>query len=173
MFVHGVCIARRRLVTRLVRSTGPQPRVADRDAITLLHHLLNIYLVEDSPVIRESLVATLEELVPVQVVGAAEDEATAVRWLADTAHAVDLVIVDIFLKGGTGLGVLRAAQALPPPRYRLVVLSNYATPYMRRECLALGADRVFDKSNEIDALIEYCGRMAAGDFPERSPVALA
>ena len=35
----------------------------------------------------------------------------------------------------------------------LVVLSNYATADMRRKCLDLGADRVFDKSNEIDALI--------------------
>jgi DNA-binding NarL/FixJ family response regulator len=134
--------------------------------------LLNIYLVEDSPVIRENLIATLEELVPVQIVGAAEDEATAVRWLGDPSHPVDLAIVDIFLKDGTGLGVLRAALSLPR-RYRLVVLSNYSTPVMRHKCLALGADRVFDKSNEIDALIEYCGRLAAGDCPDSISVALA
>ncbi len=134
--------------------------------------MLHIYLVEDSPLIRENLIATLEELVPVRIVGAAEDEATAVRWLADPSHAVDLVIVDIFLKGGTGLGVLRAAHELPQ-RYRLVVLSNYATPVMQRQCLALGADRVFDKSNDIDTLIEYCGRLAAGDSPDSHPVALA
>ena len=133
--------------------------------------MLNIYLVEDSLVIRENLIATLEELVPVQIVGAAEDEATALRWLADPSHPVDLVIVDIFLKRGSGMGVLRAAQALSQ-RDRLVVLSNYATPYMRRECLALGADRVFDKSNEIDALIEYCGGLAAGACPEGSPAEL-
>ena len=65
------------------------------------------------------------------------------------------MIVDIFLKGGSGLGVLRAAQALPRAG-DMVVLSNYATPDMRRKCLELGADRVFDKSNEIDALILYC-----------------
>ena len=133
--------------------------------------MLNIYLVEDSPVIRENLIATLEELLPVQVVGAAEDEATALRWLADPSHPVDLAIVDIFLKQGSGMGVLRAAQALPQ-RYRLVVLSNYATPHMRRECLALGADRVFDKSNEIDALIEYCGGLAASACTEGSPAEL-
>jgi hypothetical protein len=34
---------------------------------------------------------------------------------------------------------------------------------MRRKCLALGADRVFDKSNEIDALVLYCDQLAAGD----------
>jgi hypothetical protein len=45
----------------------------------------------------------------------------------------------------------------------LVVLSNYATPDMRRKCLDLGASRVFDKSNEIDALILYCARLAEGE----------
>ena len=174
---NGYVRARRLHCTALPRHpihafTWAAARIARPNAITLFIHLLNIYLVEDSPVIRENLIATLEELVPVRIVGAAEDEATAVRWLADPSHPVDLVIVDIFLQGGSGLGVLRAAQGLPQ-RYRLVVLSNYATPDMRRKCLALGADRVFDKSNEIDALIEYCGRMAAGDLPESSPVALA
>jgi DNA-binding NarL/FixJ family response regulator len=123
--------------------------------------LLNTYLVEDSPVIRDSLIATLEELVPVRVVGTAEDEATAVRWLAAPPQRVDLVIVDIFLRTGSGLGVLRAAQA-GSRRFRLVVLSNYAAPEMRRTCQALGADRVFDKSTDIDALVAYCAHLAAG-----------
>lgn len=129
-----------------------------------LPSLLNTYIVEDSPVIREDLIATLEELAPVRVVGTAEDEATALRWLAEPGRArLDLLIVDIFLKAGSGLGVLRAAQALPR-RFGLVVLSNYTAPGMRRTCLALGADRVFDKSTEIDALLTYCERLGAGGF---------
>lgn len=124
---------------------------------------LRTYIVEDSQVIRENLIATLEELVPVEVVGTAEDESSAVQWLTQPSNAhVDLVIVDIFLKSGSGLGVLKAANALPQ-KHNLVVLSNYATPDIRRKCLELGADKVFDKSNEIDALIQYCGRLAAGD----------
>ena len=43
------------------------------------------------------------------------------------------------------------------------MLSNYATPDMRRKCLELGASRVFDKSNEIDALILHCNRLAANE----------
>ncbi|WP_296443730.1 response regulator transcription factor [Rhodoferax sp. UBA5149] len=125
-------------------------------------HQLKTYIVEDNPVIRESLISALEELVPVEVVGTAQDESTAVQWLARTDNHVDLVIVDIFLKGGSGLGVLRAASRLPQ-RHNVVVLSNYATQDIRRKCLELGADRVFDKSNEIDALILYCGRLAAGE----------
>lgn len=116
---------------------------------------LKTYIVEDSPVIRENLVATLEELAPVEVVGTAEDEAAAVVWLSVNATRCDLVIVDIFLKSGSGLGVL-ASSHLRSTRTKVVVLSNYATADMRRKCLELGADRVFDKSNEIDSLVNYC-----------------
>jgi len=121
---------------------------------------LKTYLVEDSLVIRENLIATLEELGPVEVVGHAGDEAGAVRWLGSADNRADLVIVDIFLDGGSGLGVLRAVAAMPARRH-LVVLSNYATDDMRRHCLAAGAERVFDKSRDIDALLAYCGELAA------------
>ena len=130
---------------------------------------LKAFVVEDSPVIRENLIAALEELAPVHVVGTAEDEPGAVTWLVNADHACDLVIIDIFLKRGSGLGVLRAVSHLGKPM-SLVVLSNYATPDMRRKCMELGASRVFDKSNEIDALIQYCARLAEG---ETSPGALA
>lgn len=123
---------------------------------------LKAFLVEDSPVIRESLVAALEELAPVQVVGTADDERGAVEWLGgpDDAAACDLMIVDIFLKAGSGLGVLRAARDLHRPM-TMVVLSNYATADMQRRCLDLGASRVFDKSRELDELIGYCEQLAA------------
>ena len=123
---------------------------------------LKAFIVEDSPVIRENLTAALEELAPVQIVGTAEDEPAALNWLSSGGHDCDLVIIDIFLKRGSGLGVLRAATDLGRPM-SLVVLSNYATPDMRRKCMELGADRVFDKSNEIDSLILYCARLADGD----------
>lgn len=135
---------------------SPPPRCHTAAAV----HLLTTYLVEDSAVIRENLSATLEELAPVRVVGWAADEASALHWLAQAGHAVDLVIVDIFLQAGSGLAVLRALAALPSAMRR-VVLSNYATADIRRKCLALGADRVFDKSHEIEALIAYCTALAA------------
>ena len=122
---------------------------------------LKAFIVEDSPVIRENLVAALEEMAPIDVVGTAEDESGAVAWLVRSENHCDLVVVDIFLKSGSGLGVLKAAAGSGLP-VKLVVLSNYATPDMRRKCLELGADRVFDKSNEIDALILYCCRLADG-----------
>jgi DNA-binding NarL/FixJ family response regulator len=122
---------------------------------------LKTFIVEDSPLILQKLVATLEELAPVQVVGSAADEASAVSWLERDGSDCDLIIIDVFLKSGTGLGVLRAAQRLGVPGKR-VVLTNYATNDIREACRALGADRVFDKSSEVEELLVYCDRLNDG-----------
>ena len=122
-------------------------------------HGLRCFLVEDSPVIRHNLIATLEEMLPVRVVGFAEDEASAEQWMVVSGSGCDLLIIDIFLKAGTGLQVLLRAGALCPAARR-VVLTNYATTAMRRRCLQLGADRVFDNSSELDELLGYCAGLA-------------
>jgi DNA-binding NarL/FixJ family response regulator len=145
----------------------PPPPEGDRSSVDRLSEAddadnpLRIYVIEDSAVIRENLIATLEEMLPVEVVGAADNEGAATSWLQDDANRSDLVIVDIFLKGGSGLGVLRSL-ADTHTRRKVVVLSNYATPDMRRRCLELGADRVFDKSSDIDMLLSYCDELASG-----------
>lgn len=116
------------------------------------------FIVEDNPVILKDLIATLEELTPVRVVGTARSESEAVRELEQRQADLDLVIVDIFLASGSGLGVLARAQALNLPMRR-VVLTNYPSADIRRRCADLGADRLFDKSRELDELITYCEAM--------------
>jgi len=122
--------------------------------------VLRTFIVEDSPVILDNLISVLEAMSPVRVVGHAADEWTALDRIADHQDELDLVIVDIFLRTGSGLGVLRGAlQAnVPAPR---VVLSNCATVDMRAQCMALGATRVFDKSNDLADLLAFCSRLAA------------
>lgn len=120
---------------------------------------LKVFIVEDSPLIRQNLGAALEEMAPVTVVGHAEGAAAAKAVLTEQPPSCDLAIVDVFLRDGTGLDVLRALLEQDSPVAR-VVLTNYATPDIRAQCLALGADRVFDKSADIDALVEYCIELA-------------
>ena len=122
---------------------------------------LKTFIVEDNPVILQSLRDTLEELTDVQVVGTAADEGVAVDCIREATQPIDLMIIDVFLASGSGLSVLRSAQHLNVQAKR-VVLTNYATPDIRRRCTALGADRVFDKSSEIEDLIAYCGRISDG-----------
>lgn len=123
---------------------------------------LRLFLVEDSAVISENLIATLDEVVNVEVLGCARDEHTALEWLLAPDVDCALMIIDIFLASGTGLEVLRRARILRP-NTRLVVLTNYATPEVRRRCAQLGADRVFDKSAELEQLLAYCESIARGE----------
>lgn len=120
---------------------------------------LRVFVVEDNPIILSNLVTTLEELTGAQVVGTASSESSAVQALRDQADALELVIVDLFLATGNGLGVLEAAQSMQL-RAQRVVLSNFATPEVRHHCQRLGATRVFDKSRDLDALIDYCDQLA-------------
>ena len=116
---------------------------------------LRAYIVEDSPTIRENLIETLHELAEVEAVGMADTEREARTWLAQHADAWDVAVVDLFLREGNGLGVVEACRGRRRGQ-KIIVLSNQATSDMRRRCAQLGADAVFDKSTEIDALLDYC-----------------
>ncbi len=121
---------------------------------------LKVFVVEDSATIRQNLVAALEEWAPVQVVGHADSAGDAIDRLLQSPPPCDLAILDLMLRQGSGVDVLNALRKAASP-LRRVVLTNYATPLIRDHCLALGADRVFDKSGEVDALLDYCGALAA------------
>jgi DNA-binding NarL/FixJ family response regulator len=118
---------------------------------------LRAYIVEDSPTIRDNLIETLQELAEVQAVGLADTEREGRDWLAAHPDGWDIAVVDLFLRQGSGLRVVEAARHRHP-RQKVIVLSNHATSDMRRRCAQLGADAVFDKSTEIDALLDYCVR---------------
>ena len=116
---------------------------------------MKTYIVEDNALIRDNLISTLEELASVVSVGTAEDENQGISWLTDSHNDWDLAIVDLFLRQGSGMGVLAACKNRSP-RQKVVVLSNYATADIRKRCSYLGADAVFDKSTEVEALMAFC-----------------
>ena len=126
---------------------------------------LKTYIVEDNATIRDNLMATLQELADIDAVGTAETENEGKAWLLENGQKWDLAILDLFLKQGSGLGVLEACRNRKPSQ-KVVVLSNYATADIRKRCAQLGVDAVFDKSNEIETLVEYCiaqGRISSAD----------
>ena len=115
---------------------------------------MRTFLVEDNQSILEHLVSTLEELAPVEAIGMADSEEEGAAWLSSHSEQWDLAIVDLFLKQGSGLGILAACR-LRYERQKVVVLSNYPTSEVRLRCAQLGVDAVFDKSTGIDALVNY------------------
>lgn len=115
------------------------------------------FIVEDNAVIRENLVGTLREVARVDPVGETASQVDGMRWLTGHPAQWDLAIVDLFLKDGTGFGVLEACRGRDPAQ-KMVVLSNHLTPEVRLKCAQLGADATFDKATEIDDLIDFCLR---------------
>ena len=113
------------------------------------------YLVEDNLTVLDNLVETLNEVADVKIAAHSATQAEAIRWLEMNDGHWDLAIVDLFLKQGTGLGILAGCRNRATHQ-KIVVLTNYATPEIRERAAALGADDVFDKSTEIDQLIAYC-----------------
>lgn len=121
--------------------------------------VLHALLVEDNKLIRDNLIPTLEALSAARVDGIAETEADAITWL-ESHDGWDIAVVDLFLREGSGLGVL-ASCANRRATQRVVIFSNYATEEVRRRATELGADAIFDKSTEIDGLLDFLERLQA------------
>ncbi|HVR49811.1 MAG TPA: response regulator [Pseudorhodoferax sp.] len=112
-------------------------------------------LVEDSKTIRTALIPTMAELGDMEVMAVAETAKDAIAVLHRLDSTWQLAVIDLFLRQGSGLDVLRACGRRGTG-HTVIVLSNYATKQIRAQCIALGADAVFDKSTQLDAFFGFC-----------------
>ncbi|MET0210318.1 MAG: response regulator [Burkholderiaceae bacterium] len=111
-------------------------------------------LVEDNEQIRSSLIPTMREIADLDVIAIAESQGEALQAARQNADW-QLMVIDLFLREGSGLGVLRDCIDRRPDQVALV-LTNYPTAEIRRRCAELKADGLFDKSFELDAFFERC-----------------
>lgn len=111
-----------------------------------------ILLIEDSAVLTRRLVDLLSEPGRVEVAAQATTQTEAVSRLQQSAF--DVLVVDIELAEGNGVAVIRAARQLYPPDAQplIVVLTNYASDFVRDHCFAAGADYFLDKMRDIALL---------------------
>lgn len=116
---------------------------------------LKIFLVEDRPEVRDTLIEALKEIAPVHFVGLADTEITAKQWLSANNLNWDLLILDLFLGEGSGFGVLKHCQTRAATQ-KVVVLTGYGEQNVLKRCLDLGADQVFDKSQDVEKLVAFC-----------------
>lgn len=125
------------------------------------------FLVEDNAEVRKPLAQVLADAAGAHVIAFADGETGAVSWLRQSEQRWDLLVVDICLKEGSGLGVLAAASRRQPHQ-KVVVLSHFLDPKARERCSMLGANAVFDKLTELDSFFAYCSRVAAPrSIPQR------
>jgi CheY-like chemotaxis protein len=111
-----------------------------------------ILLIEDSAVLSRRLVDLLSEPGRVSVTAQAATQSEALLCLQQATY--DVLVVDIELAEGNGVAVIRQVRQLYPPDAQplVVVLTNYASDFVRDHCFAAGADYFLDKMRDIALL---------------------
>lgn len=126
---------------------------------------VRVLLIEDSPALRELLSGMIEDIAGIEIIAEvdAEDQALAI---IEQYHP-DLAIIDLELNQGSGLNVLRQINAQPERYHGLhsVVFSNHAHASVRERCRILGADAFFDKTFQMDDLLDYLQDIAVKVIP--------
>lgn len=119
---------------------------------------LRVFIVEDSPIVRERLVALLGSIDGAAAIGQASRADEAIHGILETQP--DAVVLDLKLAEGSGFDVLRAVHERAPG-IDLYMLSNFATEPYRRMAARLGARGFFDKSNEFQRVRDVLATRAA------------
>jgi DNA-binding NarL/FixJ family response regulator len=108
---------------------------------------LRVLLVEDSRVLTERVSETLAALDGVDLVATASDEAAAVASARE--QDVDVMILDLQLRSGTGFGVLKQLGRKRPV---VIVFTNYMLPQYQRRAADLGVEHFLSKSRDYERL---------------------
>ncbi len=119
---------------------------------------MQVFLVEDSPLVRDRLVTLLGSVPGACVQGCASEAESAIREILATRP--DVVVLDLKLAKGSGFDVLRAVHA-EAPAIDFYMLSNFASEPYRRLAGKLGARDFFDKSSEFERVRDVIARRAA------------
>lgn len=127
---------------------------------TVAENELRVLLVEDSPRIAERVRELLVQEEGVRVLDTVADESAALRAL--TEQAVDVLILDLQLKVGTGFGVL---EALGSHRPTTIVMTNYALPQYRERARQLGVEHFLNKAMDFERLGEIMAAVRSNRDP--------
>lgn len=110
---------------------------------------LAIYVVEDSLLIQERLMALLSPLPGICIVGMSATAGQAIQDIS--SRPADVVILDLKLADGSGMRVLRHLKQ-QRPAVVVIVLTNNILPYIRNACLNEGASYFLDKTTDFPNL---------------------
>lgn len=114
--------------------------------------MLKVLLADDSKPYREALKSLLDGIPGVRTVGEAEDARAAV--VMNERLRPDVVVLNVRMPGESGIGALRRIKAKPGGPPVVIMLTDYPYPQIRERCLQMGADYFFEKSGEIDQIID-------------------
>jgi DNA-binding NarL/FixJ family response regulator len=118
---------------------------------------VKVLVVDDSKIVRERLKGMLSEVPKVEAIDEAKDQQEARELLGKLNP--DVVITDIQMPDGSGIGLLREVKKKGKKLPMLIVLTNQSYPQYRKKCLEAGVDFFFDKSIEFDKVAEVLNQL--------------
>ena len=120
--------------------------------------MISIMLVEDSAVVRKRLREILKDIQRFRVVGEFDGAHDAIAAIG--SEPPDVVLLDIKLRVGNGIEVLRHVRQ-HAPRAKVIVFSQHDEPEYRERFERAGAHFFFNKTRETEKLVAALTQLAA------------
>lgn len=106
-----------------------------------------VVIIEDSEQSLRRLTSAVDEVPGLRLIGSAPTPGEAVELVSALRPAI--LILDVFLSGGSGIDVLRAI-AHRGIKTEVVVVTNAPSTALSQACFGLGARFFFDKALEFE-----------------------
>lgn len=128
---------------------------------------VRLFLVDDHPLVREWLAQLLQGEADFEVVGEAEDAASALAAMEQSPP--DLAVVDLSLRSGSGLELIKSLRARLPA-VQVLVLSMHEELTQVERALRAGASGYVMKRESTQQIVEAIRRVRAGQIYANSEV---
>ena len=136
----------------------------------MAHRVTRILIVDDHPIMRQGLITLLEGEEDLQVCGEAEDVPQALEAIEKLQP--DFAIVDISLKGRSGMDLLKDLKQ-QHPKLQVLVLSMYDESLYAERALRYGARGYVMKQEAMDKMLAAIRRVLAGEIYVSEKLSLA
>jgi len=121
---------------------------------------IRLLIVDDHPVVRHGLRSLLAAHPDIQVVGEAESGAEVIPFLGQ--HETDVILLDIQLKGQSGIEVARRVRT-SFPSVKIIILTTFDDESLLREALEAGVHGYLLKSVSHERLPDSIREVMGGE----------
>lgn len=112
---------------------------------------MKILVVEDSIYIRDRIKKLLKQIPYTQITGFFDNSSDAFDDIK--INQPEIVIIDIFLKNGSGLELISQIKTIYPD-ITVIVFTNYAIPFFEKKCKDAGVNHFLDKSEDFEKIFD-------------------
>lgn len=112
----------------------------------------SVFVVDDSEVLRQNLRKLIDRNPNCYAAGDASNLVDAIVKITESKP--DFVILDINFPEGTAIDYIRKIKQLNE-HSTIIMFSNFETEKLRKICAEEGADYYFNKSTEIEKLMDF------------------